>query len=290
MGRRVSAALLATLLLAAPAPDASIEPARDALRRHDFARAETLLKPLAAGGNADAGYQLAILYLPRNNDIGLLANPAEGCRLLIAAASQAHPKAAFALAAQTEAGNCPGSGRTAAEWRAVASAAGYTAKQASPTLKIGDGADPLTLLKRAARAGDLKALERLLASESATAAGPDRTTALHEAADGQQAEAARLLLEHGAQVDARDAAGDTPLDLAARRGAAGVIEVLLAAHAAPDAADARGVTPLMLAVAVEGRAAVELLLQNGANPQARNAQGNRFSAKHKILHAIRSIL
>jgi len=49
VGHGVSAALLASLLLAAgPAPaQPELEPARDALRRHDYERAASLLGPLA---------------------------------------------------------------------------------------------------------------------------------------------------------------------------------------------------------------------------------------------------
>ena len=265
--------MFAALLLAAPNADVALEPARDALRRHDFVRAESVLKPLAASGNAEAAYQLGILYLPRTNDIGLPAAPAEACRLLTSAANQSHPKAAYALAAQVQAGTCAVTGKSAEEWRSLATARGYGVKDAAPTLASAPAADPLTLLKRAARDGDMSSLERLLGQVSASAVSADRRTALHEAADGQQASAARVLLEHGAAVDARDAAGDTPLHLAARRGAAPVIEVLLRAKASPNGADARGGTPLMLAVAADGKAAVELLLQHGADVQSRNAQG-----------------
>jgi len=269
----LSVVLAAALLLAVPAAGAELEPARDALRRHDYARAASLLKPLADGGNVEAAYQLGVLYLPRSNDTGLPPQAAEACRLLTTAATQAHARAAYTLASQVAAGNCGDSGRSADEWRAVAIAAGLTATGGAAASQAIDSADPVTLLKRAARTGDLQTLEHLLGSVPASAVGADHRTALHEAADGQQVEAARRLLAHGAPVDARDSAGDTPLILAARRGAGPVIEVLLAAKADPNATDRRGGTALMLAVAAAGPAAVELLLQHGASLQAKNAQG-----------------
>ena len=79
MGNRMTTALLlSTLLAAAPAANADLEPARDALRRHEYARAAELLAPLSAQGNAEAAYQLALLYLPRSHDVGLPADAPKG--------------------------------------------------------------------------------------------------------------------------------------------------------------------------------------------------------------------
>ena len=126
MGDDVSTALVATLLLAAaPAPPPELEPARDALRRHDYPRAAALLQALADGGNPEAGYQLGLLYLPRSNDVGLPPDPPRACRLLLQAANGAHAKAAYSLATQVETGVCKDTGRGAAEWAAIAVAAGH---------------------------------------------------------------------------------------------------------------------------------------------------------------------
>ena len=273
MGYGVSAALLAAMLLAAPTvPAGELEPARDALRRHDYARAAALLAPLADGGDAEAAYQLALLYLPRSTDVGLPPDASRACRLLGQAATSSS-RAAYALAAQVESGTCKDTGRTAGEWSALAAAGGHEAPRAAPPTSVPAAEDPATLLKRAARAGDLAALNRLLAAVPATLTGTDRRPALHEAADGQQAAAARLLIAKGASVDAVDAAGETALAIAARRGAADVIGVLLDAKANPNLTDARGDTPLMLAVSAAAPAAVDALLAHGADVAPRNGAG-----------------
>ncbi|HUO79987.1 MAG TPA: hypothetical protein VMU00_07575, partial [Steroidobacteraceae bacterium] len=126
MGDAVIPALAATLLIAAAAaPAPELEPARDALRRHDYARAATLLQALADAGNSEASYQLGLLYLPRSNDVGLPPDPPRACRLLLQAANGAHAKAAYSLAAQVENGVCKDTGRTSAEWASIAAAAGH---------------------------------------------------------------------------------------------------------------------------------------------------------------------
>src|SRR5688500_9330557 len=57
------------------------------------------------------------------------------------------------------------------------------------------------------------------------------TTPLHVAARQGHPEVARLLLENGAQVDARSGDESTPLHLAAQYGHDAVIKVLIAGHA-----------------------------------------------------------
>jgi hypothetical protein len=51
-------------------------------------------------------------------------------------------------------------------------------------------------------------------------------TALHAAADGGHAEVVQMLLAAKADPNVRNAAGDRPIDLARRRGEAGVVKVL----------------------------------------------------------------
>jgi len=271
VGHGVSAVLILSLMLAAPAAD--LEAARDALRRHEYDRAATLLAALADAGNPDARYQLGLMLLPRSSDVGLPADPQRACALLVEAANAGLAKASFALAAQVDGGVCKQTGRSAEDWSAQAAAAGHGGARGVTEAVASSVEDPATLLKRAAREGNLTKLKALLDTVPAGTTGKDQRPALLEAADGDQAEAVQLLLAHGAAVDARDAAGDTALLVAARRGAVGVVDRLLTAKADPNVVDARGGTPLLLAAATGSERAVTLLLDHGADAGARNAQG-----------------
>ena len=79
-------------------------------------------------------------------------------------------------------------------------------------------------------------------------------TALHFAAQGQHAETAQALLSAGAEVDARDRFGKTPLSMAlfnVRDGDGEVIRVLLASGADPDLENNYGISPRELAETVD---------------------------------------
>ena len=93
---------------------------------------------------------------------------------------------------------------------------------------------------------------------------------LHMAADGDAEELVAALLDRGALVNATDAAGETALHLAARRGSVGVLNVLLSDPAVqPDLPNARLQIPLEVAVE-EGMwaCARQLLRSNSAVPLA----------------------
>jgi hypothetical protein len=99
----------------------------------------------------------------------------------------------------------------------------------------------LTPLHRAANRGDLAAVESLLAKGAdVNACALAKQTPLHLAVTR---EIAQLLLSKGAQIEARDRWGRTPLFWAAGAGRKDVVEVLLAGGAqadAPEATDTEG--------------------------------------------------
>lgn len=103
-------------------------------------------------------------------------------------------------------------------------------------------------------------------------------TLLHAAAAASRVEAATLLLNSGAEVNAQNRNGARPLDYACdlRTGIDGsrtdamrrTIEALISCGAAVDAPDKLGVRPLHRAVRGRNVIAVELLLGCGADPNA----------------------
>jgi ankyrin repeat protein len=92
-------------------------------------------------------------------------------------------------------------------------------------------------------------------------------TPLHLAAKAGYTGMVQLLLAKGADVNAEDGDGRTPLSYAAQRPA--ILELLLAAHANPNAG--RLDLPLALAAFYGEMPALKVLLANGANPNTNSA-------------------
>ena len=101
----------------------------------------------------------------------------------------------------------------------------------------------------AARHGDIEALDAWLKRNRANArfrVKKHQATPLHWAAESDQAEAAELLLNHGADKTARTDGGWTPLHSAAAKGSTNVIALLLKRRVTVNAISQSG-TPLDLA-------------------------------------------
>jgi len=135
-----------------------------------------------------------------------------------------------------------------------------------------------TDLFEAASAGDLDRLTELLAYDPASVDthSADGFTALHFAAFFGRAEAARLLVNHAADVDAHGTGWmtGTPLHSAASGSHAEVAGVLLEAGADPNARQSGGWTPLHAAARAGDVASVTLLLASGADAAAANDEGS----------------
>ncbi len=137
----------------------------------------------------------------------------------------------------------------------------------------------------AAATGDVTLLPTFLEADAGAvrAVAHDGWTPLHLTAFFGHPDAARQLLEHGADVRAqsRNPTANEPLHAAAVRGHDDVMQLLLASGAAVDAVAAGGYTPLMLAAAGGHLAPVERLLAHGADPRATDA-GGRTARDHAL--------
>jgi ankyrin repeat protein len=102
----------------------------------------------------------------------------------------------------------------------------------------------------------------------------DGSTPLHYTAREGYTGYMVFLIDHGAEVNAKNISGSTPLHEAARSGNTAAISLLIAAKAELDAQDAKGNTPLHIAIPPEAHARVlELFLSKGANPNIRDDHG-----------------
>ncbi len=82
------------------------------------------------------------------------------------------------------------------------------------------------------------------------------------------------LLAAKAEVNAKNAQGQTPLGLAIARADAQVITLLLNGGANPNGPDRNGNTPLCVAAKLGSLSSIDILLQAGASPDIANSEGN----------------
>jgi len=130
-----------------------------------------------------------------------------------------------------------------------------------------------TLLMHAAAYGTIESMRMLLdAGADVNAVNDFNATALLWCA--RDAAKARLLIEHGANVNIQSKQGRTPLMLAALRdGGSDIVALLLAKGADVKAKDNRGDTALGLAAETGDAAIMRLLLDKGADVNGRNRKG-----------------
>lgn len=140
-----------------------------------------------------------------------------------------------------------------------------------------DANPPLDVFDAAA-AGRTRALEELVDGEAALARAwsPDGFTALHYAAFFGQEEAARILVEAGAEVGVvarNENIRVQPLHSAASGGHAAIVELLLDHGADANAVQEGGFTPLHSAAQNSDHKSIEALLAAGADPNRATDDG-----------------
>ena len=129
-----------------------------------------------------------------------------------------------------------------------------------------------TRLKQALKSGDKHAVATLLKQGAdVNASDPDGTTPLDWAAEANDLESAELLLHAGANPKSRSRYGVTPLSLAAGNGNAALLDLFLKAGADPAASPPGGQTILMTAARTGNPEAVRLLIDHGSEVNAREA-------------------
>ncbi|ANB59930.1 ankyrin repeat domain-containing protein [Anoxybacteroides amylolyticum] len=101
----------------------------------------------------------------------------------------------------------------------------------------------------------------------------DGNTPLHYAIDSGDIELVRLLVQHGADVNATNEAGTTPLMKAAQFGQTEIVKFLYAHGADINRTDDQGETALSKAVEGNQVATVQFLLQAGANVNIKTTIG-----------------
>lgn len=135
----------------------------------------------------------------------------------------------------------------------------------------------------AARSGDTALLKQFLDAEMPVNCTDSRGyTPLIVATYNEQLDAARLLLDHGANPNDVDDKGATALSGVAFKGFEDIAELLISKGATIDKPNHSGRTPLMFAVMFGRESMARRLLQHGADPEIRDAEG--MSAREMASH------
>lgn len=130
-------------------------------------------------------------------------------------------------------------------------------------------------LLTAATGGDLRTVARKIKTFgldtvlSLSQSADTGHTLVHYAAAKGELKLLELLLDHGADIDARDNRGSTPLHVAAAQGRLETAALLLQRGAALECRDAAGWTPLAAAAAAGQVKVAEFLIERGADINAR---------------------
>ncbi|XP_064089251.1 poly [ADP-ribose] polymerase tankyrase-like [Macrobrachium nipponense] len=142
----------------------------------------------------------------------------------------------------------------------------------------GPGVDSEQQLLEASKSGDIECVRRVLVSQPHLVNVRDldgrHSTPLHFAAGYNRVPIVEYLLQHGADVHAKDKGGLVPLHNACSYGHYEVTELLVRHGASVNVADLWKFTPLHEAAAKGKYDIVKLLLKNGADVNRKNRDGH----------------
>ena len=122
-------------------------------------------------------------------------------------------------------------------------------------------------IPRAAKANDVGKIRQLLAD----GASPNQTdedgttTGMHVASASGNLQIMAILYKAGADINARDSVGDSPLDLAAEHDQLEAAKLLIEMKARVNAQDKNGMSALMFAAKAGNVEMVRTLIEHGAN-------------------------
>ena len=118
------------------------------------------------------------------------------------------------------------------------------------------------------------AIKKIQSGADVNAKNNDGLTPLHWASSNEHIEIVKLLLEHGADVNAKNDDGYTPLYWASRKGHTEIVNLLLKYGADVNTKDDDGNTPLYYASRNGHAEIVKLLLEHGADVNVKNNYGS----------------
>lgn len=259
MTRRQLAILLVCSALGPGSALAAADSLVEAARRQDLAAVRQLIAKKADVNAPQPDGATALHWAAFRDDAALTA-------LLLGAGARAN--------ARNDYGVTPLS--LAASQAAEAVVGALLKAGADAELALPSGETPLMTAAQAGKAATIQALLQYKAAVD-TKERIKGQTALMWATSAGHLDAARALLDGGADVNAGSTSGFTPIMFAARAGSSALAELLLARGARLNDAAGDGATALHIAV-VRGHIDLALfLLDKGANP---NAAGNGFTPLH----------
>jgi ankyrin repeat protein len=133
-------------------------------------------------------------------------------------------------------------------------------------------------LFKAAMAGDVKEMEKLVAQGQDVNGTAGGMTPLHMACVFKKLEAAEYLLSKGALVDATDNDGETPLAKTITQNKMDIINLLLSKGANPNLKNKKGETPLIAAVSYgKSYEMIEALYNAGGDITIKDGSGHTAS-------------
>lgn len=143
----------------------------------------------------------------------------------------------------------------------------------------------------AVETGDVRRVKEWLEKGNPDTRDKCDRTLLHYAAYRGRFNVARLLIDHGADVNAKDDNGRTPLHYATFMGYFDIVKLLIDHGADVNAVDRYGVTPLHFAARKGYLGIAKLLIEHGADCNAMNVYGRTpiDVAKPAIVNKLKSL-